>query len=51
MANLNLNQDVAKDKENRRVLVLKSNLIQAAGMHRYGSLININPSEPVLRKK
>ena len=56
MANLNLGQDVANNKERKQTaghIVAKSYpLWQAVGMRRYGSLININPpiasSNPLL---
>ena len=47
MANLNLGQDVANTRERKTAanIVAKSySLEQAVGMHRYGSLININTS-------
>ena len=46
MANINLGQDAAA------LIVAKSYpLGQAVGIHRYGSLININPSEIYERAK
>ena len=49
MASLNLGQNVANKRERKQTaahIVAKSYpLWQAVGMHCYGSLININPSE------
>ena len=46
IANLNSGQDVANKRERQiNIVVAKSfPLLLAAGMRRYGSLININPS-------
>ena len=48
MADLNLGQDVANKRERKQaathVVAISYPLQQAVGMHRYGSLININPS-------
>ena len=48
MANLNLGQDVANKRERKytaaHIVAKYENLYQAAGMRRYGSLSNINPS-------
>ena len=43
-ANLNLGQDVARITDSSHIVASFYPLKQSAGMHRYGSLININPS-------
>ena len=45
MTNLNLGQDVVNKRRENRHSWTSYPLIQAVGMRRYGSLININPSE------
>ena len=48
MANLNLDQDVANKRERKIVncsCIGQILQLRPAGMHRYGSLININPFE------
>ena len=49
MVNLKLGPDVANKRERKKItahIVAKSyHLEQAVGMRRYGSLININPSD------
>ena len=52
MSNLSLGRDVANKRERKWTTANKvANLIPYVGMRRYGSLININPSEGDQRKK